>query len=82
MSGGADLVQLARRLGWIAQNLDVKGYQFTGPIRDAARLLLDLPEREAPDADCAGCEAPLVQPATGRRRKWCSESCRSKARRR
>jgi hypothetical protein len=28
------------------------------------------------DTRCVGCDVPLKQPATGRRRKWCSPRCR------
>lgn len=34
-----------------------------------------------PLAPCGECGKPLDQPATGRRRRYCSESCKSKARR-
>jgi len=74
----ADPVQLARQLGWVAAHLDGLGYQYVGVVRQSARALLTLPEPS--DGGCAGCSTPLVQPATGRRRKWCSEACRRRHR--
>lgn len=32
-------------------------------------------------ARCSGCSAVLRQPKTGRRRRWCSDACKQKARR-
>jgi hypothetical protein len=68
---------LAAQLAWIAGDLDRRGYPFAGPIRQAARTLL----ADTPPTDpngCAGCGQAL----TGRRRRWCSEACRSRLRRR
>lgn len=36
---------------------------------------------ETPSAMCPVCAAPLAQPTTGRRRLWCSNSCRLRYRR-
>ncbi len=36
---------------------------------------------ETPSARCPVCAAPLAQPSTGRRRMWCSNSCRLRYRR-
>lgn len=81
-----DLVEEVRRLAWVAADLDARGYPFAGTVRRTARLLLTVVTGDtvaAGDvAGCAGCGAALVQPATGRRRRWCSERCRSRARRR
>jgi hypothetical protein len=66
---------LARQLAWVAADLDRRGYAFVGPIRRAARALLEV---DPPDDGCRGCGQPL----TGRRRTWCSEACRSRVRRR
>lgn len=30
------------------------------------------------DDTCHGCDKPITQPHSGRRRKWCSESCRKR----
>lgn len=76
-----DRCQLARQLAWIAQHLDSKGYLFVAPLRSAARALLEVPD-DTEQEGCAGCATELMQPATGRRRRWCSERCRSRARRR
>jgi len=72
---------LARTLGFVAADLEQRGYHGHGVVRAAARVLLDVPDDRDPDG-CAGCRAVLVQPHTGRRRRWCSEACRSRARRR
>jgi hypothetical protein len=69
---------LARQLAWVAQHLDTKGYAFAGPVRIAARRLAT----GAPADGCPGCGGPVEQPPAGRRRKWCSEACRSRTRRR
>jgi hypothetical protein len=70
--------QLARQLAWVAADLDRRCYPFASPVRIAARLVLDLPDHDG----CRGCGAVLEQPATGRRRVWCTEACRSRHRRR
>jgi hypothetical protein len=44
-----------------------------------ATLPLDM-DTSAQDR-CAGCGTALVQSERGRRRRWCSESCRTRARR-
>jgi hypothetical protein len=75
-----EYVQLARQLAWVARHLDSKGYPFTSPVRIAARIVLEVPDHDP--AGCAGCGAALTQPATGRRRRWCGEACRSRTRRR
>jgi hypothetical protein len=73
-----DRVQLARQLVWVAQHLDQQGFAFTSPVRIAARVVLEVPE-DNPHG-CAGCGTRLAHPATGRRRKWCSERCRRRKR--
>jgi hypothetical protein len=72
---------LARTLGFVAADLEARGYHGHGVVRQAARHMLEVPD-DQDDAGCAGCRAELTQPPTGRRRKWCSEACRSRARRR
>lgn len=64
----------ARMLAAIAADLDRRGYPSTGLLRDAARALLD--HRDLDPNGCRRCGTPLTQPATGRRRVWCSERCR------
>jgi len=78
--GADDRVQLARLLGYVAQDLDSTGYRYAGIVRQCARALLAVPEPS--DHGCAACGKELVQPAKGRRRKWCCEACRSRQRRR
>jgi hypothetical protein len=75
-----DALARARMLGWIAADLERRGAVYAGFVRQCARDLLRLPD---PDPDgCRGCGAVLAQPATGRRRVWCTEACRSRTRRR
>lgn len=76
----SDRDDLARTLALVAGDLDRRLYPYAGVVRRAARALL---EAEPPaDDGCLGCGAPLEQPATGRRRKYHDEACRSRARRR
>lgn len=42
---------------------------------------LDAEDAAADPDGCARCGRPLTQPPRGRPRKWCSETCRGKARR-
>lgn len=71
--------ELARRLILVAADLDDRGYQFAGVVRQAARTLIAAP---VPTTDgCRGCGAELPQPVTGGRRVWCSERCRRRRRR-
>lgn len=77
----SERVSVSRLLAQAAADLDRRGLHYAGVVRRAARLLLDVPD-EDPGGGCAGCGRPLRQPATGRRRKWCSEACRARARRR
>ena len=69
---------LARRLALVASDLDGRGYPAAGIIRQAARALLEAPEDT--DDGCRGGGVDLDQPATGRRRVWCSEPCRRRHR--
>jgi hypothetical protein len=70
----------ARMLGWIASDLERRGAVYAGFVRQCARDLLEVPDHNR--NGCAGCGTALDQPTTGRRRKWCSEACRSRTRRR
>jgi hypothetical protein len=71
---------LVRQLAYVAADLEARTYPYVGVLRRAARALLEV---DPPDDDgCRGCGRPLDQPATGRRRVWCREACRSRNRRR
>lgn len=73
----SDHRSLSRLLAWVAQALDDRNAEvlaYGGIVRQAATVLATLPE-PAEDG-CRRCGDPLVQPATGRRRVWCSETCR------
>lgn len=71
------LVELGYRL---AQILDDRGMLEAGIVRQLSAAVAEGGDR--PDEGCLGCGRRLDQPATGRRRKWCAEACRSRARRR
>jgi hypothetical protein len=71
-------VAVARLLAQDAAELDRRGWPRAGIIRQAVRLLLEVPDETG--NGCPECGAELAQPATGRRRKWCSESCRRRHR--
>lgn len=80
MTSRDDARRLARHLLVIADDLDERGYRLTGTNRQAARVLLELAEL-VPDAGaCPVCGAPVLQPSTGRRRVYCSDRCKRRAR--
>jgi hypothetical protein len=60
--GGAVTASLASVLLFIAEDLDARGYAFSGAVRQAARriseLEVDVEEAEQP---CEGCGAPIKQ---------------------
>jgi hypothetical protein len=71
-----------RLLLLIADSLDRQQQTGSaGVIRRAARRLAEL-QTDAPDTDvCAGCGSEIVQPRTGRRRRWCGRGrCESRTR--
>lgn len=72
--------ELARTLAKVAGILESRGDAFAPVVRRGARALLDVPEPT--EEGCRGCGSELAQPRTGRRRVWCCEACRSRARRR
>ena len=70
--------ELARMLSHVAADLESRGYGNVGVIRVAARELSTM--RPAPKDDaCGRCGDAVVQPATGRRKRWCSARCRRAA---
>lgn len=78
MTATADRVAVARLLSRTAADLERLGFLHAGIVRHGAQLLLEAPQVDG--EGCAGCGAELAQPATGRRRKWCSEACRRRHR--
>jgi len=71
--------ELARLLAVVADATDAPGATFVaGAVRRAAQLVAQRPAPPGPD-QCRGCGAPLTQPATGRRRRWCSDRCRKRS---
>jgi hypothetical protein len=74
---GADLVQV---LLFIADDLEERGYAFSGAVRQGARRVAELEATMSVDAPNTSerCGKPLERRPTGRPRKWCSERCRRK----
>lgn len=78
MSDRSDL-DLAQLLAMVADHLDRLSYPYAGIVHQGARrLALARPELEAGEGSCPVCGSELVQPATGRRRKFCSDRCRKR----
>jgi hypothetical protein len=69
-------VAFSKLLSRIAADLERRGYPGAGAIRRAA---IGVVVADAPPDRCV-CGRALVHPPTGRRRKWCSERCRRRAR--
>jgi uncharacterized protein with PIN domain len=66
----------------VAQDLDRRLYPFAAVIRRAARELAEL-EAHSTDTDdsrCPSCGGEVIQPPTGRPRRYCSRQCRNRAR--
>jgi len=84
--------QVARLLGdYVLPELLQKGSPSVNTVRRAARLLLDAypgASMVGPDSTpqparvCAGCDATVPESEGPTPRKWCSDACRSRARRR
>lgn len=49
-----------------------------GLLRQIARDFAEGTVQRSPD-ECPRCGEPIVQPASGRRRQWCSAACRKAA---
>ena len=76
-----DYPALARLGRLVADALDDDQYPYGGVVRRIANAL-DGVEPAPTDGHCPGCGGELVQPATGRRRVWCGDRCRDRARKR
>lgn len=72
----ADPVALARFGLVIARDLGRRGYPFAEQVEELAQLVLNRAAVAAPEDRCPWCGGPIVQPAKGRRRRWCSDACR------
>lgn len=80
MSLAADETQrLAHLLHRIFQQLDDMGYPGAPAVLRGAQVLATAAHATTADG-CRGCGAELNQPATGRRRVWCGETCRRRHR--
>lgn len=78
-----ELLELARLLTLVAADLDHRGYQPSGVVLRAARALVELAAVVPHVAEaCPVCGGDVEQPATGRRRVYCSSSCKRTAERR
>jgi hypothetical protein len=76
---------LPRIVALVADSLDTRGASFSGGVvRLAARRLVELEAelkrlRPVEATPCPQCGGPVAQPATGRRRVFCSSRCRGRA---
>lgn len=79
MSSRAQLTELARLVALVASDLEHRGYQASAVVRRGAQALTEA-AAWAPDDDsaCPGCGGPVEQPELGRRRSFCSTSCRKR----
>ena len=68
---------LAHLVAVIAADLEDRGFQFTGPLRDAARRL-----HQIANDGCRQCGQPVEHLTTGRPRLFCGDTCRQRAHRR
>lgn len=71
--------ELVRQGTYVAADLEERGYPLVGIVRQLAREVAGIGDTGSDDG-CAGCGTELVQPWTGRRRRWCSETCRRRKR--
>lgn len=74
-----DAQKLAHLLHRIFQDLDDRGYPGAPAVLRGAQALATAGHATADDG-CRGCGCRLDHPATGRRRVWCSETCRRRHR--
>lgn len=65
---------LPRLLAIVADDLAHRGYPAAGVVHRAARALATDPTPA--EGTCPECAGPVTQPATGRRRVYCSERCK------
>jgi len=66
--------ELVRLLLVVANALERDGLlSFPGLIRQAARRIAELQVVESGPDRCPGCGDPIVQPRTGRPRRWCGD---------
>ena len=65
---------LGHVLAVLATDLDGRGFPYAGPLRQAARRLHEI--ANGTSDGCRRCGEPLTQPATGRRKVFCSTRCR------
>lgn len=71
--------ELARRVALVISDLENRGYGCTGPLREAARRLLDQPDPDdngGGDGSCGWCGGPVVRQRRGRPPVYCSTPCR------
>jgi hypothetical protein len=82
-AGSDELLELSRLLVLYADGReDGYGTRPLGCVRRAARKLAELAARQPGPSTCEHCGKPVVQPASGRRRRYCSGKCRKRAARR
>jgi hypothetical protein len=72
---------LSSALVFISDDLERRGYAFSGAVRRAARALVEF-EAKSKDSDkpCPQCGAEVRRAARGRPAIYCSARCRHRAR--
>jgi hypothetical protein len=81
MPAADELRQTVSAVLYVCDDLERRGYLLTGTLRRAARLLIELEDSRPRPGTCTVCGGPVEQPATGRRRTYCSRPCRRRANR-
>ncbi len=78
-------VAVVRELNQLLPEANRRGdHRLSRAMRLAAQLLLEppVPAGERQGQGCAGCGTPIAQPEKGGLRRWCSDACRTRTRRR
>jgi hypothetical protein len=73
-----DPAELGRLVKILYEDLHDQGYTPAGVLHRVMRFLVTL--APAASSGCPVCGGPVVQPARGRARVYCSAQCRSRAR--
>ncbi len=55
----------------VAEDLEGRHYPMAGIIRQLAQQVATMPDRDAEEPGRCGCGQPIVQPRTGRPRRYC-----------
>ena len=71
--------ELVSALLFVAEDLDARGYAFSGAVRQAARRITELEATAPQPGTCERCGGPIDRKPRCRRRRFCSERCRRKS---